>query len=668
MRNVSSFVVKAQAVGAGLSAIAALSIAVAPKDLEFASFTRLLLANALCVLSFTGIALFVAFCRGFRAVVREKRYARAPQSIKDVNSYIAETDRRTWNFVGAVFAGLCAQVLLLLISKWPQGASLVPLAPWLVAGIFIAGVGLASIPWINRHALIDAAYLRRARRAQCRHIGFRPSLGLTLPWKRKAPVVATGPESFETGGFDWKFDPDLTQSLLVTGGTGSGKTSTVIYSALEGLFSMAEKGSLPFSLLLGDPKGDMAPVLAAFARKYHRESDLIVLSPDNWEQGVRDNTAIVFNPLDSDDSAFEIASGLVATMMVLGVKSRESFFLNLSKHAIAHSITVFRAVSDEPPCLADVYALIAAPIILPKFDDSGRPIPVKDDYYTTLSRQIIARYPDLKMMPSELVAAIAFFENTYREMNPKQRDGVTSSVLELVGELLSEPYASMMSGRSTYSVGEMLDQGKLLYIDCPTWKRERMSIVLITLVRFAYMRAVLGRLNKPRPSAMILDEYGSLATFGEQRSDASFISLSRQSRHANYLAVQNFAGLFRRTENKAEVETLLGNIACKVALRNTHAETNLAMSKMIGNRAEIFVTASGHAEVDGWFRRGRTTFSTSTRSVPIVPLEAFTRLAVPERGNRRRQYSESIVHLASRPSTSVLDLTWPINRVISTKS
>lgn len=75
----------------------------------------------------------------------------------------------------------------------------------------------------------------------------------------------------------------------------------------------------------------------------------------------------------------------------------------------------------------------------------------------------------------------------------------------------------------------------------------------------------------------------------------------------------------------------------------------------------ISVTPSEAAALDGAFRRTRTTYSRQARAVAAVPPETFARLAIPVRGDRRRQQAESVVHLASRGETRRLDLAWPVH-------
>ncbi len=158
---------------------------------------------------------------------------------------------------------------------------------------------------------------------------------------------------------------------------------------------------------------------------------------------------------------------------------------------------------------------------------------------------IFQRYPAVSRMPAAAQAAIGYLESEFRTMPDRQQAGVIGTVTQLLDELEVEPIRSMITGRSTIRLGEGLDRGKLFYADLPLAQRPRLALIVTTLIKLEYQNEVLRRVDKARPSFLLVDEFQSFFTAGEGRGDADFAQLSRQSRHANVFATQNIAALYR---------------------------------------------------------------------------------------------------------------------------
>jgi hypothetical protein len=64
-----------------------------------------------------------------------------------------------------------------------------------------------------------------------------------------------------------------------------------------------------------------------------------------------------------------------------------------------------------------------------------------------------------------------------------------------------------MAGRSTLSLPDCIDQGKVLYVHFPIAERRLMAQTVGTLIKVEYGRQVLMRNNKPRPSFFFCEEF-----------------------------------------------------------------------------------------------------------------------------------------------------------------
>jgi len=402
-----------------------------------------------------------------------------------------------------------------------------------------------------------------------------------------------------------------------------------------------------------DAKGDFFRKFAFVCEQLGRGADLVTLDPSAWAEAGRTSRSVAWNPLDNDDDALEIASRLIAALRLLGLEqgNEGSFFLDSAKAYLRHAISLVRAAAgDDPASIVDVYRLS---------QEGEEETPL----YHSLLAAISARFPG--ELPTEIADAIHFFEREWAPMADRQKSAVRGTITQLLDEFLVPPFREIFTGRSTVAIADVIDQGKLFYVNMPAADRERMSRVVNTLLKLEFQKHVLKRPNKARPSFMLIDEFQTVYTVGDGRGDSDFFERSRESNHANIVAAQNISAFLKRTRNAADVKNFLGNCAVKIFLRNTEEETNRWASALFGMRSEIVVNSTEQAAVDGgWSRRRHTSYSRATRMLPLVPPEAFTRLAIPLKGDPEHQHAESIVHLGSRSEAGHPTLIWPVNPLV----
>jgi len=132
--------------------------------------------------------------------------------------------------------------------------------------------------------------------------------------------------------------------------------------------------------------------------------------------------------------------------------------------------------------------------------------PVEDGaYYDSLIRALGDTSPEIE-------TAIEYMETEWRVLPPRQLAGVT--IKQILEDFTAHPIAEMVSGRSTISIADIIDQGRLLYIHLPLAGRERMARILTTLIRLEFQREILRRPKKARPSFLLADEFQSFLCVG----------------------------------------------------------------------------------------------------------------------------------------------------------
>lgn len=621
-----------------------------PKDLSYGAPSRFVQMLGGCSMTVLGLAVLIVSLRGWRDERLHKAYGSASSAVNDTLSYLTEERRLARRGQLPCALGCLSCLALALVAMWPQARWLATFQEAMLVAAMILGLAVPLLGISHRSHYINAFFLRRYLRQQLKHLGQRKAARRrTVTPRLSVPAPGMFTLASSSGAFTWHFD-DFVKSTVVFGQVGAGKTVAVLNALLEGLIAAFAAGRPKIGGLILDAKGDFHGKIEHLCARYGRSQDLAILDPDAWAVAGGSWRSMAWNPLDNDDDPLEIASRLIAGLRLIGMESGNegSFFLDSAKIYLRHAIALVRAAGLTPaPSLIDVYRLS---------QESEGETPL----YHALIEAINARYPGA--VPEAITDAIVYLEREWAPMAERQKSGVRGTITQLLDEFLVPPFREIFTQASTVPIGQLVDEGRILYVHMPAAGRERMSRLVNTLIKLEYQRAILARPGKSVPSFFLCDEFQTFYTSGDGRGDSDFVERSRESFHANIFAAQNLSAFYKRTRNLHDVKNFLGNCAVKIFLRQTEAETNRWASGLFGTRSEIVVTTSEQAALDGsWSRRRHTSYGRATRALPRVPPEAFVRLAIPVRGDPTCQEAASIIHIASRGKTQQHEVLWPVH-------
>jgi hypothetical protein len=495
---------------------------------------------------------------------------------------------------------------------------------------WLSFLGLVLFPFVGGSLINEALQRGRALQEQTAiYADYTPRPVAELhrggaPDEATAVVLGGGP-GFRAGGVEWRWE-DLTKNVIVFGQTGSGKTLCVLNAFVDALVGSAPTGGEPAGALILDPKGDFRGKLEVLCRRYGREADLVAIDPAHPELSLR------WNPFDSPDDDYELASRFVAAMKALGMKSTDTtVWIDSARKFLRHAITLVRLTNPpgHPPSFEQIGQLVA-----------GR-------------ATVLARAERLDPADPLAEPCLAFFAEEWAELAPETRTSIQMHVTNMIDPFLAEPYATLFAGRSTIPVADAIDGGKILYVDMPVADREQMARTVGTLIKLEYFREVRKRVGKARPTFFLCDEFQRFFTTAQGKGDAEEFEVTRQSNHANLIATQNMPALLKQApgQNRAPVDNLLGNCAVKVFLRNSDRETNQYASDLFGKRL-ILTYSSNTGAGDFGFGRfrarglGRGVNGTSQYEAR-VPAEKFGELAAPSVADGI-DYCEAVVYQGAR--------------------
>ena len=567
------------------------------------------------------------------------RYADAGGGLRhSVELYVIRVSRLAalpaW--MGTTIAGL---TLLWVLSLWPLGAVLSPLRGLLgwAAALCILSLPVVLVWNISRWR--EGVALARAINEQALSSGFTPASGkeaaAEVAMSGQGAIAVTSPLQFRAGGYEWHWS-DFYKNAAIFGQSGSGKTVCVLNPLLEGLLASARLANTVPSGLILDPKGDFREKVGVLMRRHDMAGSLAVLDPTNPARSIR------WNPLDSPDSAIEIAgrfAGVMETLSESGDKDR--YFIDTGTTFLTHMITILRSLDlGRPPSLGEIYDCATS-----------------DDQLEAVYYQV----PDTAGPDAE--RAVKYMMREWSTLAPETKSVVRSFMSNMMGPFLTAPYEELFSGKSTITLGDALDQGKIVYVHLPLASAEVMARVVATFIKLEFYREVLKRPNKARPSFFLCDEFQAFFTAKAGRGDADAFERTRQSNHANIIAFQNLNALYKQTSRKEPVDNLLGNCATQIFLRNTDRATNEYASKLFGEQVETLLGVS--ANIGGSRKSGgaSTSVSGSTQYGARVREDVFAQLAVPSRPDAIA-FAETMTHFGARATINHRRQRWNVHAIV----
>jgi hypothetical protein len=534
-----------------------------------------------------------------------------------------------------VLMALIGCTALGILAQWPEFSTLMSFSTIYTLGWWLSLIAVFALPFVGGNLFSEPFQRYRVLTESLETSTFKPRDAkdlMTADQPEAPPVETVGDHEFRAGGMNWSWE-DFYKNSIIFGQSGTGKTVCVLNALVDGMLASSADSQYPPSGLMLDPKGDFYSKIQTVLGNYGRGQDLLVIDPYKLDRSIR------WNPFDTDDDELEVAARFGAVLESTGQQAggSDAFWIDSAKKFIRHSIALLRAANrGEPPSFAQINSMAVSKKAISEFAD------MVDDEDGSADQ------------------ALLFFTREWFDLADNTRTSILAYITNMIDPFLMEPYATLFSGRSTMRISDIIDSGKLLYVYMPIADKERMSRVICTFVKLEYYREVLKRPDKVRSSFFLCDEFQAFFTVTPGKGDADFFERSRQSRHANIIATQNFPALLKQSGDKESiVKNLLGNCAVKMFLRNTDDMTNNYASELFGQDM-VTVLGSSVGAASGKSVGGSSSASANRQYDARVRKEEFVELAVPSKRDEV-DYCETIVHMAARGFVTKEKLRWKVH-------
>ena len=355
----------------------------------------------------------------------------------------------------------------------------------------------------------------------------------------------------------------LTESVLVMASINKGKT-TLLRTPLRAMLRDGFGGLIPVV------KGSLVPDVISFARAEGRERDVLVLGPQLDR---------VFNPLEHETRPDEAASLLAELSDVLAGRARdgvnEAFWREQLAIILRHLFVLCRIACGR------LDLLVAAEL----FDARANTLAeVSDPVWRSSSA--MARALDgaeAGDASREVRDAVNYFTRTFPTHGDRLQGSLAATVSGVFDHLRRSPLRELFTGRSTFSMEDLFERGKICVVGLPVLDSAAGRIAN-ALLQFCFCRSAVRR-PREHYSFLVLDECQELAT----RELMEKLAVLREFKVATVLLTQNLAVLDERIGETAR-EGLCGLMGTKIFGPQGHAATRQWAAEQIGKCKTVVQT------------------------------------------------------------------------------
>ena len=375
------------------------------------------------------------------------------------------------------------------------------------------------------------------------------------------------------------------EGTLITGATGSGKTSgpfqTIIRSLLRinagGLFLCAKQDSVGDYLKLAALEG--------------RGEDIITVSIDDGE---------AFDFLTYEAQRHGVGKVIVENIVKILMEAHEvsarkgnhqgdDFFHEAMQQLLRNCLEVVTAATGQ----VDLATVLGVVQTLPQSSQDAR-MP-EGLLALELLEQAERNAPQ---RARELEMARSYFVHAWPQLADRTRTSIAITLSVLLDRFLRYPIRDLLLSPTSCSPDDIL-AGKIVILDVPVKEFDHIAKVVGVIWKYSLQRAIerrftshAGNPDSLRPVFIAADE----SQFWATRQDTLFQQTARAARGITVYASQSLANFYAELgadpTGKAHVESFLGNLQTRLACQNSEPETNEWYARTIGRTKQHFTSWS----------------------------------------------------------------------------
>lgn len=356
----------------------------------------------------------------------------------------------------------------------------------------------------------------------------------------------------------------LYQNILITGGIGTGKTSSAMYPFTSQLINyMSNNINQKIGFLILDVKGNYYSQVKKFAQTANRLDDLIVIELNGF---------YTYNPLDKPNLKASILANRLKTILLLfSPNNTESYWLDKTEQVLENVITFCRIYNNG-------YVT---------FDELHKLITDKKYYFLQLKkvRNIFLSGSLLTHQIYDLSTSINFLENEFFSLDNRTHNILKSEITRITNCFISDydvlnTFCPPKYKENFLGFDETIKEGKIVVLNLNIGKYKNLSKIIAAYLKLDFQTDVISQLSNKviRPMCFISDEYQEYVT----AQDAEFFAQSREAKCINIVATQSYTSILNTLNNEYSAKVIIQNLVNKLWFRTDDIFTIEDAQKQIG--------------------------------------------------------------------------------------
>lgn len=450
---------------------------------------------------------------------------------------------------------------------------------------------LARLQWVSLHCRLnslqrsysdlDVILLFQRRLGAVQHSPLVSTMGGThrslmiresIPWEPSDPPLQVGVNGSFFGYS--QLHPSELVNMLAIGGTGSGKTRSVVLPVLEALLRYRLHCGTTSSILIVDPKKELGSHTRRILGQLGELDRLVVIGegkrlcafPPGDTSSISDRLERLqsYCPAQGDQGDHTYWTNLAKSMLLDFMQLEDEFFRNTGGRRLTSVICQELGLQDAGSGFWQQLRTLL-------------------NYSCSRSQKLVETDTMLRfvcqqgLVRSRAVRVLEMYNGDHELL--RQWTYVVQSALPMLVSLANPDHAHAIDldpvappHGEFLNVAELVESGSvILYCPQPS-ESDRLTTMLL---KSAFYRSVFARKDMRRPIGVVVDEFQRFVSADKYSGEASFLDTVRSARGISVYATQSLASLSNAL-GKGQSDTIsvvTANTPSRVVLRTTDPET-----------------------------------------------------------------------------------------------
>lgn len=349
-------------------------------------------------------------------------------------------------------------------------------------------------------------------------------------------------------------DDAMYQNVLITGSIGSGKTSGAICNILYNLIKSGKGG------LILDVKGNFVDTVKEMCIRTNRLNDLKIISKtgNSYFDILEDNV----EPLEQAGKIKQIITLLSSNT------STDPYWLDKVENVLMNFFVLLLYAKQKLDIL-DVHNLVT--------DDTYLKNVIND-----IKKKARDEPPSAKQA-YELANALSFIQNEFFNLDLRVKSIIKSEITRFTIPLITDYdiYNRFCKGKDLERITFLPNE--IVVLSLNIGENRALAKILATNLKLSFQKYILSKIGNAFPMFFVADEFQEFCN----TEDGHFLSLSREAKCMNIIAVQSYSSIKNTLKDSATVNVLVQNLVNKIWFRNDDNYTISEAIKQLGKMEVI---------------------------------------------------------------------------------